>query len=145
MSDELSELNFAQDLSEVSGVEDAQRWKIEEAAALEIYVELSSVKAPEEKFQARLLWGVYPGVASLKFRDQQSGRLDMQTAWPIIRGFRPQTLDACVNWCIEGFNLHPEWITDPEKKWSTGGNAILKTIRILQSEMDNHFGGRFKQ
>jgi len=145
MSDELSELNFQQDLDEVLHVEDAQRWKIEKVGTLEIYVELSSVKAPEEKFQARLLWSAYPDVASLKFRDQKSGRLDLSTAWPIVRGFRPASFDACVNWCAEGFGLHPEWKNDPDKKWHLVGNAMLKTLRILQSEMDDYFGGRFKQ
>jgi len=146
MADELSELNFVQDLEEALRVEDAQRWKIEKVGALEIYAEISSAKASEEKFQARLLWRVYPGEPpSLKFRDPQSGRLDLPTAWPIVRGFRPATLDACVNWCIEGFALHPEWKNDPNKKWNPVGNAVLRILRILQGEMDEHFGGRFKQ
>jgi hypothetical protein len=145
MADELSELNFEQDLEEALGVEEARRWKIEKVGALQFYVELSSVKAPDEKFQARLLWDAYPGLASLKFRDPESGRLDLPSAWPIVRGFRPQNLDACVNWTSEGNNLHPEWKNDPSKKWNSTGNVVLKTLRTLQSEVDDYFGGRFKK
>src|SRR5438093_7514069 len=146
MGDELSELNFAQDLAEALKVADAQRWKIEKVAALEIYVENSSVKAPEEIFQARLLWNSYPGEPpSLKFRDPKSGRLDLPTAWPAVRGFRPSSLDACVNWCLEGFALHPEWKNDPNLKWNSTGNSLLRVLRILQNEMDERFCGRFKQ
>lgn len=145
MGDELSELNFQQDLEEALRVENAQRWKIERAGPLEIYVEMWSITAPNEKFQARLLWGVYPGLASLKFRDQQTGRLDMPTAWPIVRGFRPANLDACVNWCSEGMGIHPEWKNDPKLILDPGGNHVLRTLRILQSEMDDYYNGRFKQ
>jgi hypothetical protein len=146
MADELSQLNFAQDLEEALRVVDAQRWKVEKIGALEICAEISSAKAPEEKFQVRLLWRVYPGEPpSLKFRDPQSGRLDLQTAWPIVRGLRPSNLDACVNYCSEGFVLHPEWAKDPSYKWSPVGNAVLRVLRTLQSEMDEHFKGRFKQ
>ena len=146
MADELSELNFNQDLDEVLHVDDARRWKIDKGEALELHAELSSVKAPDEKFQARLLWSVYPSEPpSLKFRDPQSGRLDLKTAWPIVRGFRPANLDACVNYCSEGFVLHPEWRNDPNVRWNPAGNAILKVLRILQSEMDEYFGGRFRQ
>lgn len=146
MDDKLSELNFAQDLEDALQVADAKRWKIEKAAALEIYVELVSMKAPEQLFQARLLWNTYPGEpASLKFRDPVSGRLDLPTAWPIVRGFRPTSLDACVNWCAEGFALHPEWKNDPNLKWKSDGNVLLRVLRILQSEMDEHFSGRFSQ
>jgi len=146
MADELSELNFAQDLAEALQVPDAHRWKIDKVATLEVYVEISSVKAPQEIFQARLVWNVYPGEPPfLKFRDQGSGRLDLPTAWPIVRGFRPANLDACVNWCAEGFALHPEWKTDPNLKWNSTGNALLRVVRILQSEMDEYFSGRFRQ
>jgi hypothetical protein len=146
MADELSQLNFAQDLAEALQVEDAQRWKVEKVGALEIYAEISSVKAPDEKFQARLLWVVYPDEPpSIKFRDPQSGRLDMATAWPIVRGFRPANLDTCVNYSSEGFVTHPEWKKDLNLKWNSNGNAVLRILRTLQSEVDEHFSGRFKQ
>src|SRR4051812_47304488 len=113
--------------------------------ALEIYVTLISAKAPDEVFQARLLWNVYPGEPpSLKFRDLQSGGLDVPSAWPNVRGFRPPTLDACVNYCSEGFALHPEWVKDLNLKWQANGNPLLRVLRTLQNEIDEHFTGRFK-
>jgi hypothetical protein len=140
MSDDLSELNFQQDLGEALQADDAKRWKISKPGPLEIYVSLSSAKAPEEIFQARLKWGVYPGEPpGLKFRDPPTGRLDMPSAWPEVRGFRPQSLDACVNWCIEGFGLHPEWRNDPNLKWNSTGNAVLRVVRRLQDELDRHY------
>jgi hypothetical protein len=98
-----------------------------------------------EVFQARLLWTEYPGQPpSLKFRDPATGRLDLPTAWPIVRGFRPASLDACVSWCAEGFNLHPEWRTDPKLRWVPHGNVLLKVLRILQGELDEFFQGRHR-
>jgi len=144
MSDDLSELNFRQDLQEALQAEDATRWKIVEAGALEIYVSLSPASAPTEVFQSRLQWRVYPGEPpSLKFRDPATGRLDLPSAWPVVRGFRPQSFDACVNYCIEGFNLHPEWRNDLNLRWNSSGNRVLWVIRRLQDEMDNHYTRRF--
>lgn len=144
MSDQLSELNFQQDLEEALLADDAKRWKIERCGILEVYVTLASIKDPDNLFQARLHWRVYPGEPpSLKFRDPETGSLSNPRAWPQARGFRPQSLDACVNWCEEGFNLHPEWRTDTNRKWNSTGNALLKVIRRLQNELDFHFTTRF--
>src|ERR1700732_2156434 len=147
MTDELSGLNFEEDLKQASEVPEAYRWKIQKAGPLELYVDLSSEKSPQEFFQARLLWVTYPGESppSLKFRDPTTGRIDLATAWPVVRGFRPASFDACVNWCAEGFALHPEWKNDPNVKWNPAGNPILRTLRNLQNEMDRHFQGRFRQ
>jgi hypothetical protein len=144
VSDELSELNFETDLAEILQAEDSSRWKIAKGGALEIFIALSSAKDPENLFHARLLWIVYPGEApSLKFRDPATGRLDIPETWPVVRGFRPNTLDACVNWCSEGFTIHPEWKNDPNIKWNSSGNVLLKVIRTLQTEMDEHYVKRF--
>jgi hypothetical protein len=144
MVDDLSRLNFEQDLAETLGLEEAARWKVQRGGELELWVDVSSAKAPAEIFQARLVWPEYPGLASLKFRDPATGRLDLSTAWPVVRGFRPASFDACVNWTREGFNLHPEWRNDPNLKWHPGWNAVLRTLRTLQNEMDDHYSGRFK-
>ena len=70
MADELSILNLRDDFEEAAGVSDAARWKLEMPGPLEVLVTLSSVTAPDEKFQARLLWIRYPdGPCSLKFCD----------------------------------------------------------------------------
>lgn len=144
MADELSELNLAEDFEKALGVTDADRWQLLKAGPLEVWATMSPQRAPEESFQARLLWGSYPAEPpSLKFRDPASGRLDMPTAWPKVRGFRPQSLDACVSWCQEGFQLHPEWRGDARFRWESHGNVLLKVLRILQEELDSFFEGRY--
>ncbi|MCI0464148.1 MAG: hypothetical protein L0Z62_45015 [Gemmataceae bacterium] len=144
MSQELSALNLGDDFEKALACEDASRWKLEKIGPLEVLVSLSPVGQPHEVFQARLLWTLYPGQPpSLKFRDPATERLDMPTAWPQVRGFRPTSLDACVSWCMEGFNLHPEWRNDPKFRWDPRGNVLLKVLRILQDELDNYFRGRF--
>lgn len=146
MSQELSALNLQEDLEKLLACEDAARWKLEKASPLEIFAKMSPTSHPEEAFQARLLWSAYPDQPpSLKFRDPATGRLDQPTAWPQVRGFRPASLDACVNWCAEGFALHPEWRNDPKLRWDPRGNVLLKVLRILQDELDNYFQGRFKR
>ena len=145
MSDELSKLNLRDDFEEASGVADADRWQMEMPGDLEVFATMTPLGAQENRFQARLLWAMYPDEApSLKFRDPETGRLDLPQAWPIARGFRPQSLDACVNWCAEGFTLHPEWKDDPRWKWNPNGNALLWVLRQLQEELDEHYQGRFK-
>ncbi len=145
MGDELSELNLKDDLEKVLSCEDASRWKLEKPGPLEIVVSMYPIQFPDDIYQAQLLWRIYPDEApSLKFRDPATGRLDMPTTWPIIRGFRPNSLDACVNFCLEGFNLHPEWRNDPRYRWDPRGNVLLKILRILQDEMDNNYQGRYR-
>ena len=112
---------------------------------LEVFATVSPAGKAGEVFQARLLWDMYPDQPpSLKFRDPVTGRLDQPAAWPQVRGFRPASLDACVNWCAEGFIVHPEWRNDPKLRWDPRGNVLLKVLRILQDELDYYFQGRFK-
>lgn len=145
MSDELSKLNFRDDFEELKDVSDASRWRLEMPGDLEVLANMSPASAPDERFQARLLWVKYPDEPpSLKFRDPGTGHLNLPQAWPIARGFRPQSLDACVNWCLEGFALHPEWKADPRFRWNPNGNPLLFVLRQLQEELDDHFQGRFK-
>jgi hypothetical protein len=143
MSEELSALNLRDDLEEVKCTPDAARWVLEVAAPLTVLVTMSPAADPKEAFQAQLLWRVYPDDApSLKFRDPQSGRLDLPSAWPKVHGFRPTSLDACVNYCKEGFNLHPEWAGDPKYRWDPRANPLLRVLRTLQDDLDHHYQGR---
>lgn len=144
MSDELSVLNFQEDYERVIALPEAKQWELEVPEPLELLVGMSPASAPAEKFQARLLWHVYPGELppSLKFRDPGSGRVDLTRAWPIILGYRPSSFDTCVNYSAEGFALHPEWKADPRYRWNAVGNVLLKMLRILQEEFDNRYQGR---
>jgi len=140
---ELSALNLQADYEAVLTTPDASRWALEKSGALEVFCTMYSASAPSERFQARLFWIAYPdNPPSLKFRDPATGRLDLPIAWPKARGFRPTTLDACVNWTEEGFALHPEWRADPRYRWTIDGNVLLKVLRLLQEELDDHFAGR---
>src|SRR5438128_2706345 len=131
MRDQLSELNLREDFEKVLPLAEAARWVLENPTVDEVVVTIYPVSAPEEHFQARLLWQEYPDAPpSLKFRDPETRRLDLPGAWPVVRGFRPGTLDACVNWCAEGMALHPEWRTDPRYRWDNRGNVLLKVLRI---------------
>ena len=119
---------------------------MEKAGRLELFATMSSSKAPGESFQARLLWNSYPSdPPSMKFRDPATGRLDLPTAWPILPGFRPKNLDACVSWTAEGFGLHPDWKSDARYRWDPRGNVLLKVLRYLQAAFDDSFGGRFRE
>lgn len=145
MNESLSALNLRDDFEEVLTVPDASRWILEQPGPLEVWVKLYPESYPTEIFQARLLWRLYPDEPpSLKFCDLSTGRLDLPGAWPQVRGFRPSSLDACVSWTLEGMNLHPEWKTDPRYRWDSRGNMLLKVLRILQDELDNHFQGRYR-
>jgi len=140
----LSVLNLRDDFAEVLTAPDASRWVLEQPGSLEVWAKLYPEGHPNEIFQARLLWRLYPDEPpSLRFRDPSTGRLDLPGAWPQVRGFRPGSLDTCVNWTLEGMNLHPEWKTDPRFRWDSRGNALLRVLRILQSELDDYFQGRY--
>lgn len=139
----LDEMNFQDDFDECSTVLDSNRWTLVKAGPLEVYATVYPASKPEEKFQARFLWEKYSNDApSMKFRDPETGRLDLASAWPVVRGFRPTSFDACVNWTREGLALHKEWVTDPKFRWDPSGNALLKVLRFLVSELDDHFQGR---
>jgi hypothetical protein len=144
MSDaELSALNLEEDYTVVLRVEDAARWTLEHPDDLEVLATMSPAGAPEERYQARLLWASYPGAPpSLKFRDPATGRLDLPRAWPQAPGFRPSSLDACLSWTAEGQALHPEWARDPRYRWDPRGNVLLKVLRLLQEQLDDHYDGR---
>ena len=142
---EFSAAALAADFAKVLVTSDADRWDLKLANPLEVLAGMSSAKEPNEPYQARLLWAIYPDSApSLKFRNPDSGRLDMPTAWPVVRGFRPGNLDACVNYCSEGLVTHQEWASDPNYRWDPRGNVLLKVLRILQSELDEFYEGRFR-
>jgi hypothetical protein len=146
MSDSFHKLVLKSDFDQLPTAEDrdpADRWSAVLVDNLEVHVELSPVATPDESFQARLCWDVYPDAPpSLLFRDPATGRTDVPHAWPTGGPFRP-TSGLCVNYTREGFALHPEWAKDARLKWrGNNGSALLKVIRLLQDDLDNFFSGR---
>ena len=144
MADDLSKLNFADDLEEARQAEDARRWCIDHRGELELWVTVSPRGFDGDRFVARLFWSHYPAEPSVKFVDPATGRLDMQSAWPQARGFRPTSFDICATWTAEGFGLHPEWAKS-QYHWDNSGNVLLKTLRTLQDELDQTYQGRFRE
>jgi len=140
-----ADLAFEEDLVATEATEDVAQWKIERGKSQEVFVTMRSIMDPDNRYQARLAWIRYADDApSLKFQNAATGSLTDATAWPIVRGFRPTTFDACVNYSAEGFVLHPEWQRDPKLRWRPDGNMVLKVLRILQAELDEYYSGRYK-
>lgn len=141
--DELSAMNLADDVAEVHETKDATRWEIQHVAADVVLVAMSPKDHPNEKFISRWTWTVYPAYPpSLKFQDVATGRIDLTSAWPMFPGSRPASFDTCVNWTAEGFGLHREWSTDPNYRWMSDGNVLLKVLRYLQGKLDDEYQGR---
>ena len=139
----MAAMNLDDDFAEAKLVKDSNRWELQRGEPLEVWATFTAPQAPTEKFQARLAWARYPDQPpSLKFRDPNSGRLDMPGAWPQLPGLRPASLDACVSWTLEGMTLHPEWAGDPKYRWDPSGNILLKVLRILTDLFDTSFLGR---
>lgn len=140
----LSEANLTDDLAEIlDDPPTSNRWIIERPSPMEFLVTMSPQSNPQEKFQLRLLWTEYPGQPpSVKFRDPETGSLMLKKSWPMAPGFRPDSLDTCVNWSQEGFNTHKEWRNDPKIRWDTAGNALLRVLQQVQELLDWHYGGR---
>lgn len=131
------------DFEETLALDEAARWKLERIGWREVWATMSPRSAPGEKYFVRLLWQRYrEEPPSLKFRDAD-GRVDDPRAWPLLPGFRPASLDACVNYCSEGFGLHPEWRNDPRTRWDSRGNSLLRVLSILQIAFDEQYGGRY--
>jgi hypothetical protein len=136
-------LLLEQDFNETCTENEAVRWQVTRPGWMEVWATLSPRSAPSEKYHVRLLWQRYRDEPpSLKFRDAL-GRLDNPRAWPLLPGFRPTSLDACVNFCAEGFALHPEWKNDARTRWDSRGNSLLRVLTILQTEFDERYSGRF--
>jgi hypothetical protein len=141
--DELSEMNLADDVAEVREAKDATRWEIQYVAPDVVLVTMSPKDHPTDKFSSRWTWTVYPAnPPSLKFQDDSTGRLDLTSAWPLFPGSRPTSFDTCVNWTAEGFGLHAEWKCDPNYRWMSDGNVLLKVLRYLQEKLDDEYQGR---
>lgn len=141
--DAVSALNLAEDVAEVLTTKDAAHWTIQHVAPDVVVAAMSPIDHPGETFMSRWRWVVYPGdPPSLKFQDIATGRLDLTSAWPLFPGSRPGSFDTCVNWTAEGFGLHAEWKTDPNLRWTSDGNVLLKVLRILQEKLDTEYQGR---
>lgn len=97
--------------------------------------------ASDQRYFARVAWSRYPGgPPSVKYATGVRGRLDVSNAWPNVPGARPGNFDFCSAFTAEGYQSHPEWVT--QQPWPTAGNVFLWVAYILQGQLDRSYGGR---
>ena len=144
MISRLSELCFDGDLPEAERVAAEAGWSISCTGAAAVEVSMQST-IDDERYSLRLLWSEYPDEApSIGCFDPETGRADIQSAWPDCDGFRPSQQDLCLPLSAEGFEAHPEWKTDPVKRWNADGNVLLRVLDELQAVLNarSHYRGR---
>ena len=141
----LDDLCFAADLEEVLLTEEAMSWEIMRDGKLGIQAFARPRRDLNERYLARLQWDRYPkNPPSLKFLDPENSSASNPRAWPQCAGFRPASLDTCVNWTHEGHALHPEWCNAPATRWDPCGNALFRALNCLQDTLDFQYQGRFQ-
>jgi len=143
MASELDLMLFQQHLDELPALPQVDRWTVKrgDPAALDVTVDLSSLKAPQELYRVRLRWSDYSKPPSVKFVDMTTGSETEARAWPVFDGSRPTNYFVCLPFTQEGLTHHPDW--------ATGINAIpvledpLQYVLLnLQSLLDNTYTGR---
>ena len=98
---------------------------------------------PDETYIVRIEWFTYPyEPPSIKFATSVRGSLTEPRAWPVVVGYRPQSLDICRPMCREGFATHPEW-NQGSTAWPSTGNPFLWVIELVQYHLDNEYERRF--
>ena len=98
--------------------------------------------APDERYFSRYQWFAYPyEPASITIVNEIRGSSQLRTAWPIISGYRPDSLDICRPFCREGYQLHAEW-REGSTACRTDGNPFLSVVQTMQDQFDNEYQGR---
>ena len=144
MSSRLSELCFDDDLPEAERVAAEAGWHLTRTGEAAVEVDMQSA-IDDERYSLRLVWSEYPDEApSIVCFDPATGGVDLHSAWPDCDGFRPGQPDLCLPLSAEGFATHPEWRTDPVKRWSADGNVLLRVLDELQAVLNSrsHYRGR---
>jgi len=136
LSGRQAELALAADLSEIRKVSAERHWTVGRRNGLEVAIAMTS-KIDAESYTIRFVAVDYPDSApSIKPIDPATESSDVRTAWPDCDGFRPTT-DLCMPLSAEGYEVHPEWRTDPALKWISAGNPLLRVLEELQIHIDN--------
>lgn len=144
MHTSLDDLCFSRDFEGAKVAPDALRWNLERHAQLGVLVTTSPASAPDEIFEAQLVWLAYPsGLPSLKFRNLETKSTTDKTAWPVCSGFRPDSFDSCVHWTAEGHAIHPEWATSEAHRADPSGNPLFRALCFLQDTLDIGYVKRY--
>jgi hypothetical protein len=105
------------------------------------WLELTPVKAPDERYFARLSWTVYPHQPPSVVFTFGATHSQGPGAWPQIPGYRPSENDICKHFTAEGYRIHPDWAQGPSA-WVSTGNRFLYVAETLQDDLDLHYQGR---
>jgi hypothetical protein len=145
MATEFESMLFEEELASLDELPEARRWTVErdKEVPLGITTLIHSIKDPTELYLARLRWPDYFKPVSLKFLSRMTGSDTDATAWPIVRGFRPTSLDTCVSYTLEGHALHPEWANSPSAAFPKIDRPMRYALLRLQSEMDMYYERRW--
>jgi hypothetical protein len=141
--DKESELNLAADINVVS------KFLLKNSGSVTIadsdhglyWFTLRPKSDIDNAYYARIEWSSYPhNPPSIRFVSEAGSSDSSPSAWPVIPGYRAPN-DICKAFTAEGYNTHPEWRTGPES-WSAKGNPFLFVAHILQTDLNNNYGGR---
>lgn len=146
MASELDLMLFKQHYEELLAMPQADRWSIKrgDEAALDVTVDLSSRKAPQEHYRARLRWHDYMKPPSVKFVDMATGSESEPRAWPNFEGSRPAHFFICLPFTQEGHGHHSEWATGPNA-YARPEDPLQYALINLQHLLDNTYVGRGPQ
>lgn len=135
---------FEDELVRVQGLVEAGRWKLarDDSVPLGLTAEMHSLKAPTELYLARVRWEHYFEPASVKFLNRETSADNDPRAWPQCAGFRPTSLDTCVNWTREGHLTHPEWAQSPHTAFAAPEAPMQFVLLHLQMTLDTTYSGR---
>ena len=107
------------------------------------WAEMHPAVDAEETYVARIGWSVYPSAPpSIKFATAVGGSIEHPSAWPMISGYRPSSLDICKPFTSEGYALHPDW-SGTNQAWTGEGNPFVAVVQELQRDLNSpSYSGR---
>ncbi len=135
---------FEEELEAVQSLDVATRWQLErdDSVPLGLFAVMHPANEPEQLYKARLRWDDYFGPPSLKYINMQTGSESDPAAWPRCAGFRPGSLDSCIQLTAEGHKLHPEWCQSAATRFPEIELPMQYALIQLQVALDNSYQGR---
>lgn len=144
MATELELALFKEELEGVRSLKEAPRWQLErdDSVPLGLFVVMHPASDLKQLYKARLRWSNYFGPFSLKFVNMTTAADNDPSSWPKCHGFRPGSLDACLQITAEGHGLHPEWTHSAATRFPNVELPMQFALLQLQVILDNSYQGR---
>ncbi len=140
-------LNLAKDLEQVGAVAGGAGWDVSSPDKLTVEISIRS-SVDGERYSLHFRCTDYPDQPpSIVCFDKASGSHQVRSAWPQCQGFRADSSwDLCLPLSAEGFKVHPEWQNDPQKRWNSNGNPLLRVIDEIQLRLNDptKYSGRLQ-